>query len=292
MGAHVKPGRHYAVAHAAHALATRGASATSAHSKAQAWRQWAPRQRPAPQTIDKSPLALHDGPSDHLTDRVTVHDARLIAQTCAKATVRAHRGDKAMLSRSRLYGLRILPTVLLAAGLTALAVRLDFPTASGADVALETASETPSGVPVDIYFNVAEANVADCTSVAPFRRHVREATPQAVLTELFAGPSIEEIDAGAQPYFGAGTQGLLRTVDVGNREVSVDLGDLGDLVGVDGGCSMEMLTSAITATVAAVAPKSEVLIDTPRQPGQIDEILEDAPSFADVPSTATPSGGQ
>ena len=126
-----------------------------------------------------------------------------------------------------------------------------------------TSTTTITGETVLVYFNVGDGG--DCGEVAAFPREVPVdgATVEAALAELVAGPTAEEIAAGAGSFFSSDTADVVRTVTEGETGVLiVDFTDLRFLIpNASTSCGSEALLAQLNYTVLQFVPRVRYEID-------------------------------
>lgn len=107
-----------------------------------------------------------------------------------------------------------------------------------------TESET-----ISVYFAVGDGS--DCTQVQSFERQVpKSETPYAsAFNELLAGPTAEEIDAGAGSFFSDMTASGMRSIGLENGLLTVDFVDFrADLNNASTSCGSASLLASLNAT--------------------------------------------
>lgn len=129
----------------------------------------------------------------------------------------------------------------------------------------------PGEETVTVYYNSEGFGDGDaaCGMVVPVPRSV-PVSPDPVetaLVQLFAGPTTQERAAGYYSWFSAATRRAVRSIEITDNTVYVDLEDIRDLVpGASSSCGSESFLAQIEETVWDVLPEHRVVLAIEGEP--------------------------
>jgi hypothetical protein len=107
---------------------------------------------------------------------------------------------------------------------------------------------SPASATVLVFFG--RTDLDPCTDIRGVERTVAEATPEAALRALVAGPTPAEVASGLASWFSAATADALISVTVADRTADVSLHDLRQVIpNASSSCGSSLLLSTLDATV-------------------------------------------
>lgn len=139
------------------------------------------------------------------------------------------------------------------------------PTGTATETATETPTSEPTGEPVEVFFSVGDGS--DCSEVQGFPRVPPNSVPgdedsrvAFAFGELLAGPTPEEIEAGAGSFFSSETADAVLSVVVESDRLTLDLADVRLLLNnASTSCGSEALLAQLNATAFGRGDVQETL---------------------------------